>query len=1324
MTATTTIDRDDRGDEEEVPSSFWPAETRWSSLREKLTNPQGITTFLVVLACVVFTFHELSPSLLFRNTTPAGGDMGAHVWLPDFVKRALLPHLRLTGWAPDWYEGFPALTYYFPGPIVGIAFLSFIIPYNIAFKLVTVLGLVTLPIAAYAFGRLARLRFPGPACLAVATVPYLFFNYMDNIYGGNIAATMAGEFSFSIGLSLAVVFLGVVIRGLDTGRHRALAAVLLAGVGICHILTLFFAIGGALVITALHADRSNMRDWRRRVLQWTLPVLAIGGALIAVWALPFYYRLPYATDMGYQKITTYMSSLFPQKDLWLFLLAGSGLILSVVRRNRLGLYLGVMTVLAAVVFRYAPQARIWNARVLPFWYLCLFLLVGIAFLEVGTMIVEALRQNDIRHVLLIPVPVVTLLVALVWVNFPLHNLPFGHQTASGKYDWLGITSNDSSFIPSWVNWNYSGYQSPGKAREQEYFAVVNKMKQLGADPAFGCGRAMWEYEPEFDQMGTPDALMLLPYWTKGCIGSEEGLYYESSASTPYHFLNAAELSDSPSNPVRGLNYPSGPNVREGIQHLQMLGVKYFMAVTPDIEAQADADNQLRLVATVGPYPVTYTSGSKSSTDQRTWKIYEVANTATVSPLIYQPVVMKGVGSSGKAWLAASQAWYLDPNRWNVYEAASGPKSWARVSATATNLPRTPLPPVQVSNIRQDNESISFDVDQTGVPVLVKTSYFPNWQATGAGTVYRVTPNMMVVIPTSRHVTLSYGYTPIDWFGFILTLLALVGVVVMWRLRPVEFGPSRHFALAGDGRPGGPDPEDGFGGGDGADDMGVSAAAAGADLSDLAGVHGGMAGSPEDWAPSGGFFPAAKVPAQMTVLDPDALAAIFKAYDIRGIVPDQMNTELARAVGSAFARFAGAGRLLVGRDMRPSGVELTHAFAEGATAAGVDVVDLGLTSTDELYFASGHLNAPGAMFTASHNPAAYNGIKLCLAGARPVGIDTGLREIRSAVVAIGREGDQPAAVPGRVVKDDVLADYAAKVRSFVEVDALAPLRVVADTANGMGGLVVPAVFDGLPFDLEILFGELDGTFPNHPADPIQPANLVDLQRRIRETNADVGLAFDGDADRCFLVDDLGVPVSGSTTTALVAAAMLDKHPGATILHNLICSKAVPEIIRERGGVPVRTRVGHSYIKAIMADTDALFGGEHSGHYYFRDNYRADSGCIAALVVLEVLSRSGRRLSDLRTDFERYADSGEINTTVADPAAVIEAIAARYEGARQDRLDGLTVDLGSWWFNVRPSNTEPLLRLNVEAADAGACADHTAEVLSVIRDNEDNEEEAET
>jgi phosphomannomutase len=444
-----------------------------------------------------------------------------------------------------------------------------------------------------------------------------------------------------------------------------------------------------------------------------------------------------------------------------------------------------------------------------------------------------------------------------------------------------------------------------------------------------------------------------------------------------------------------------------------------------------------------------------------------------------------------------------------------------------------------------------------------------------------------------------------------------------------------------------------------------------------------------------------------------LDAIFKAYDVRGIVPDQLDAETSRAIGWAFATFAGAPRILVARDMRPSGAELSAAFAEGAGLAGAAVVDVGLASTDLLYFASGRLDAPGAMFTASHNPAAYNGIKLCLSGARPVGQDTGLEAIRS----LAQEAPRPSSAgPDTVHVEhvDLMDEYATHVRSFVEVDRLGPLNVVADTANGMGGLVVPKVFARLPCHLQVLFAELDGTFPNHPADPIQPENLVPLRAAVLERGADVGLAFDGDADRVFLVDNRAEPVSGSLTTALVAAAMLERHPGATILYNLICSKIVPETIEARGGTGVRTRVGHSFIKQVMAETGAVFGGEHSGHYYFRDNYRADSGIIAALVVLELLSRAGTSLSDLLAPYRRYADSGEINTKVVDPHAAVEALAAMLagSGAQLDRTDGLTVDHGDWWFNVRPSNTEPLLRLNLEARTEAECQEHVAEVLDLV------------
>ena len=445
------------------------------------------------------------------------------------------------------------------------------------------------------------------------------------------------------------------------------------------------------------------------------------------------------------------------------------------------------------------------------------------------------------------------------------------------------------------------------------------------------------------------------------------------------------------------------------------------------------------------------------------------------------------------------------------------------------------------------------------------------------------------------------------------------------------------------------------------------------------------------------------------------AAVFLAYDIRGLVPEHLDAELARLIGGAFARLVRRSepdtvRIVLGRDMRESGVELAGAFADGINAEGLNVVDLGLVSTDMLYFASGHLNVPGAVFTASHNPAGYNGIKLCLSAARPVGADSGLAEMQADLSAGPQAG---GGATGTTTTLDLLDAFADHVRSFVDTTTLAPLTVVADTANGMGGLVVPAVFDGLPLDLEVMYADLDGTFPNHPADPLQSANLVPLQERVLATGADIGLAFDGDADRVFLVDEQGRPVTGSLTTALVASTVLGHQPGATVIHNLICSRAVPEVITEHGGRAVRSRVGHSYIKELMATEGAAFAGEHSGHYYFADNYRADSGLIAALLVLEALSTSGGTLSDLLTPFDRYAASGEVNFSVDDPAAVSERVSLAYAATgSQDTLDGLTVDMGAWWFNLRPSNTEPLLRLNLEAATATDCADRLAEVSALI------------
>jgi len=451
---------------------------------------------------------------------------------------------------------------------------------------------------------------------------------------------------------------------------------------------------------------------------------------------------------------------------------------------------------------------------------------------------------------------------------------------------------------------------------------------------------------------------------------------------------------------------------------------------------------------------------------------------------------------------------------------------------------------------------------------------------------------------------------------------------------------------------------------------------------------------------------------MATTDSTNLAAVFKAYDVRGTVPDQLDAELTRAVGNAFVAVTGADTVVVGQDMRPSSPELAAAFAEGASAAGADVVRIGLCSTDGLYFASGHLAQPGVMFTASHNPAQYNGMKMCREHAQPIGMETGLAEIRDRV-ASGEwlTGDQP----GTISERDLLEDYADFLLGLAPVSGRR-LKVAVDAGNGMAGLTAPAVLGRLDLDVTAMYYELDGSFPNHEANPIEPANLVDLQAKVREVGADIGLAFDGDADRCFLVDERGELVNPSVLTALIAARELAKEPGATVIHNLITSRGVPEIVREHGGEPVRTRVGHSFIKARMAETGAVFGGEHSGHFYFRDFWRADSGMLAALHALAALAEQDQPLSALLAPYTRNVSSGEINSTVADQAGVVRAIEERWssrEGVTVDHLDGLTVEHADWWFNVRASNTEPLLRLNVEGADEPTMASIRDRVLAEIR-----------
>jgi len=445
------------------------------------------------------------------------------------------------------------------------------------------------------------------------------------------------------------------------------------------------------------------------------------------------------------------------------------------------------------------------------------------------------------------------------------------------------------------------------------------------------------------------------------------------------------------------------------------------------------------------------------------------------------------------------------------------------------------------------------------------------------------------------------------------------------------------------------------------------------------------------------------------------AKIFKAYDIRGLVPDELDEGVAQAVGAAFATMTGARAVVTVHDMRTSSEPLATAFARGVTGAGVDVVNGGLGSTDMLYYASGCLGLPGAMLTASHNPAKYNGIKLCRAGAKPVGQDTGLARLREMASA---GAPAAAATPGTVSGRDLLAGYADYLRTLVDLSGIRPLKVAVDAGNGMAGHTVPKVFECLPIDLVPLYFELDGSFPNHEANPIVPANLADLRKTVVATSADIGLAFDGDADRCFVVDERGEIVSPSVLTALIAVRELAREPGATIIHNLITSRAVPEFVAEHGGTAVRTRVGHSFIKAVMSERDAIFGGEHSGHFYFRDFWFADSGMLAALHVLAALGGQDKPLSELLGQYSRHVASGEINSEVADQAGVLAKVREAFVGRPEvtaDDLDGLTITTPQWWFNLRPSNTEPLLRLNVEAADDSALAKVTDEVLHIVRDD---------
>lgn len=781
----------------------------------------------VAVAACLYVAAQLHPGLWFRDTTPNGGDLGAHVWWPDFLRDHWFGSGRLAGWAPDWYAGFPAGQFYFPVPALLIALLDLVgLPYNVAFKLVSMSGPVLLPLAAYWFARGLRFPWPAPPVFAVVAVRYLFEIRRGveeagkeswTIYGGNLASTLAGEFSFTLALALSLFFLGALGRSLDRGRRLWLPAVLLALTVLSHIVVGAFA-GIAAVVVWL----------ARRPGRTVLPALGIAGVgflLTTIWTLPLLATQDFTQSMRYEKVLHYVKQL--DHPVWVWMLAGAAVVAAGWWRRVSTAVLVSLAVGFALLFRYWPEHHVWNTRFLPFYWLAVMLLAGMGVVELarfaGMLLVGV---ADWIHVpersqggaddrapigngsaVLPPDPepeiepepepdadaagrrtlarsvatVVVVAVAMVWSVWWVH----GHRY----------------FVPGWAKWNYEGYEA--KAAYPEYRDIIEAMRELPP------GRAMWEPSGDIDKYGTTLALMLLPYWTDGRIGSMEGIYFESSATTAYHFLAVSRLAAAPSNPVRGLVYGTTAEFDQGVRQMQMLGVRYFMAQSDDVKARADAHPDLRLVADVPDSDGQPPSG---------WKIYEVADSPVVEPLATSPVVVPVSGGTTSecfgrekpapgaidpelpAWECAAAPWWMDATRVDRPFTTEGPAEWPR--ATLDRLGTTPaegLPEVEVSDVEITADRVRFRISETGVPVLVKVSYFPNWEVSGAEGPYRVSPNFMVVVPTSEEVTLSYGVTSAEWLGRVGLVLGLVGLVLLARWRP-----SRRQAAVPEEWPGEPD----------------------------------------------------------------------------------------------------------------------------------------------------------------------------------------------------------------------------------------------------------------------------------------------------------------------------------------------------------------------------------------------------------------------------------------------------------------------------------------------------------------------------------------
>ena len=770
-----------------------------------------LSTIIAVAGPTIFLLLALHPNLILRNNIPTGGDMGAHVWAPAYLRDHLLTNFKLSGWSMDWYSGLPIYRFYMVVPALMIVLLDVVLPYGIAIKIIAVIGILTLPYATWLFGRFAKFAYPLPELFAIAATIFLF-DESFTIYGGNIASTMAGEFSFSISLSLAMLGFALLAKGLDAGKHRVSAAIIISLSALSHGIVLLFVFGGAALMLVV---------WNRREsLQFGAKVIALAVLLSSFWVIPFVTSHAYMTDMKYEPrpsgaTDSFWKMFFPLHillDVSITALAIIGAISLVRSRHKAGTWITLMTlVLAAGVFIARNSLPVigllWNPRVLPFFYLLRYFLFAVGLYELAAF---ALRMKSMSRIARMEAgtPVVLdiakprdnftfnlallsgfTLFILMAIGFRFQELPFGSTrvNSAGQYEYvwgpLRTKSTNDGFVDGWARWNFTGYE--GKSAYGEYYSVVQTMKQLGEDSTQGCGRALWENSGELNKYGTTMALMLLPFWTDGCISSMEGLFFEAAGSTPYHFITAAAMSKQSSNPVRELRYDNN-DAAIGVRYLQELGVKYFMGFTPEAIAQASQQEGLTEVARSGP-----------------WVVYRVANSDVVTPLATQPVVANISSSNPRErWLEVGTSWFQHPETWTTPIADDGPSEWQRIDVVvddslregepnsnnrrvdvvkpATALTPVPLEPVVVSNVNIGQESVRFSVDKVGVPVLVRVSYFPNWKVDGAKGPYRVAPNMMVVIPTSTNVNMHYGWTMLDYVAYLLSFAGIAWIVVTRR----------------------------------------------------------------------------------------------------------------------------------------------------------------------------------------------------------------------------------------------------------------------------------------------------------------------------------------------------------------------------------------------------------------------------------------------------------------------------------------------------------------------------------------------------------------